>query len=122
MTRNEREFKLGKTQIYTVRTLRLWIVPQLLDATADEMQEMLKADGSGVLRSFMGASFWKRFGSYLKNCAAVFYRAFLKNGKDDKSEIFKIFKNNVFPFFSHIYALSKSKLSRWADDLVFWKK
>ena len=58
----------------TPGTLRLWTVPQLLDEAADDMEELLAADASGVLRSFMATSFWTRFGYYLKDCAAVFYR------------------------------------------------
>ena len=70
------ELKQEKTYVFTGRTLRMWVVPQLLEVDSDERQEMIAADGSGVLRSFMAGSFWNRFGSYLKDCATVFYRGF----------------------------------------------
>lgn len=54
------------------------MIPQLPE-DADELEEMLAADRSCVLRAFVGASFWDRFGYYLKDCAAVFYRVFYRS-------------------------------------------
>ena len=48
---------------------------------------MLALDGSGVLRSFTAASFWNRFGTYLKDCAAVFYRVFFLHEFNSNSEV-----------------------------------
>jgi len=49
-------------------------MPQLLEEDPDEMEAMIAADTSRVLKAFTAKTFWTRFGAYLKDCAAVYYR------------------------------------------------